>query len=204
MTRKRIGLGLVGAVAVLLLALTGYRLWLVHKTIADLGYYTMGAATGPNVSRNVIIDFLDYRCSACRLFNPTVEQFAHEHPDVKIVFRHFPLYLGPSIREAALALAAVKQHKFMEMHDYLMSRQNAVDPKEIPAIAQQLGLDPDQLQKDMKASEIGYHLDATLDATQLLNIHSAPSFMINGTIYITRTSLPDLKQLDALYAKDKR
>ncbi len=189
--------------AIAVVALAGFlmagRMIVIHRTINDMAGVDLGAFTGPADARNVIVEFMDYRCAYCRKINPQIEEFAKRHPDVKIVFRHFPIYVAPSVKEASLAMAAAKQGKFMPMHDYLMSREQAVEDSEIPGIAQQLGLDPEQLQKDMRAGDIGKQLLDTLDGAKLLGIDRTPSFLFNGAVYIPNGGIPDLPGFEALY-----
>jgi protein-disulfide isomerase len=189
------------AIAVLAVAVlgVGFRYWGIHHTVQLMQNDTMGAFVGPEKAKNVVVEFTDYRCHACRNMQPVLTEFAKEHPDTKIVYRHYPIYAEPSVKEAEMALAASLQGKFLPMHAYLMSREEPVQDAEIPIIIKQFGLDADKFKADMKSRPVTSHLLDTLDATQILNIDRAPSFLFNGTVYIPPGEMPDLKQLDALY-----
>lgn len=41
--------------------------------------------------RMTLVEFADYRCPHCRTAYPTLHAFTQAHPDVKLVFKHFPL-----------------------------------------------------------------------------------------------------------------
>jgi protein-disulfide isomerase len=186
----------IAAVGVLGVA---FRYWGIHHTIRLMETDTMGAVLGPENAKNTVIEFADYRCHACRNMQPVITEFLKEHPDTKVVVRHYPIYGAPSVKESDMALAAALQGKFLPMHAYLMSREEPVQDAEIPTIAKQLDLDLTQLQSDMKSGRVGRHLLDTLDATDILNIDRAPSFIFNGTIYIPPGEMPDLQQFDAIY-----
>ena len=200
MMLRRIGI----AVLLLLCLYGGYRFWLVQDTLTRMSRDTMGAFIGPAKAENIVVEFVDYRCGGCRAFQPTIMEFSRRHPDVKIVFRHYPLYAEPSVREASMALASAAQGKFLAMHEYLMSREQPVDEREIPQIASQLGLDGDRLKKDVKSPDIGMRLLQTLDATDILGIDGAPSFLLNGTLYAPHGPMPDIEHFDAVFSRYRK
>ena len=175
----------------------------IHRTLARMADDPMGAVLGPASSRNTIVEFMDYRCSGCRVFSTgTLPAFMQKHPDVRIVIRHDPIYGDPSVHEAQLALAAARQGKFKVMHDILVARADPLPTAEIPALAQQLGLDVARLESDAKDPAILHHLGETVLATDLLRIPSAPAFIINGTVYIPGPGpVPDLARFEATYAR---
>jgi protein-disulfide isomerase len=176
-----------------------FRYWGIHHTIRVMETDTMGAVLGPKDAKNVVVEFADYRCHACRTMQPVLTEFLKEHPDTKIVVRHFPIYGAPSVKEADMALAAALQDKFLPMHAYLMSRTEPVQDAEIPAIVKQLGLDPAKFKADMDSPKVSAHLIDTLDATQILGIDRAPAFIFNGILYVPPGIMPTLKQFDAYY-----
>lgn len=50
-----------------------------------------GLSRGPAESKMVIVEFADFLCPHCKHAAPTLKVFADTHPDVKLVFKAFPL-----------------------------------------------------------------------------------------------------------------
>ncbi len=191
------------AVAVLIALAAGWRTLSVHNALTRMTE-PMGAVIGPADAPNTVVEFMDYRCAYCRTINAEMAEFVKRNPDVRLVIRHLPIYVAPSVKEASMALAAAKQGKFLAMHEYLASRENAVEDDEIPGIAKQLGLDPAKLAIDMKAGDVGHHMLDTLDGAKTLGIDRTPSFIFNGVVYVPNGGVPDIDGFEALYRQYKK
>ena len=67
----------------------------------------------------VLVEFYDYACPYCKASNAHVDQLVRENPDLRVVYREFPI-LGPnSVASARLSLAASKAGRFQQFHDAL-------------------------------------------------------------------------------------
>ena len=85
-------------------------------------------------------------------------------------------------RAAQAALAANKQGKYLDFHYALMSSRGSFEDQQILDIAAEVGLDVDQLQKDMEAPEIAAYLDTVQDLALSLDIQGTPTFVVENTI----------------------
>lgn len=176
-----------------------YQYWMIHEARKSLPETPFNAFAGPEDADLVVVEFLDYRCTACRHMHGDVSEVVKNNPDVKFVFRHFPVFGPPSVKEARLALAAGLQGKFNEMHHALMVREQPVTDQDIVQYARQMDIDYDKLIVDMKSWPVSEHLLKTLDITEILGIHATPTFVINGNIYFDETySVPDKEKLQQL------
>lgn len=193
--------------AVLIAALlVGYRAYVLHDTASFLRQASMGQALGPEDAKVTIAEFLDYRCGFCRQVAPVVKDVAARHPDVRIVYRHLPVFGRESVIEAEFALAAGMQGKFIQAHDYLTARDEPLEDSGIEAAARELGLDYARLSVDMKGPEIGDLLLANIDAADRLGITATPGFVINGAVLRPNDlgRLPTAEDFDALIAQARR
>lgn len=137
-----------------------------------------GAPVGGNPRGDVtIVSFFDYRCSHCKRAELALEQLVAQDPNVRIVYKEFPI-LGPdSLLAARSALAADRQGKYAEFHKALMASEQ-VDAATIDAIASQLGLDMARLKADREAASTGEIIDRTYRLTGELAIGGTPAFVI--------------------------
>lgn len=188
-------------VVVLALAFTGYRLWYVQHSMDRLANVTLGAAFGPADAKDVVVEFMDYRCSFCRAIGKDVEEFTRRNPDIRLVIRHFPIFGEPSVREARFAIAAARQDKFAPVHRALLAREEPASDADLQAIANDVGLDWAQAQSDMEDEALMDHLLETVDRALFLKIDRTPAFLIKGGIYIPENYMPTATDFEALLGR---
>lgn len=171
---------------------------LTHKAYFNMAQAPQGQSVGPARAPVTIVEFMDYRCEACHALYPVMEEVTRRHPEVRIVYRHLPIYKEQSITEARLALAAGKQGRFKEMHDLLMSRDKPVADGEIADLARQAGVDYGRLKTDMMGRDITIELKKNEMAEGLLGIKGDPSFLIGETLYTPTQGMPTADDFDRL------
>lgn len=183
------------AAVIAMALLVGVRYWGMHAAMKHVADAALGQYLGPADAEQVIVEFMDYRCYACRVVNASVEELHRRHPDVKIVFRHFPVMGDISLHEARLALAAGLNGKFIEMHNLLIRRDEPVKDEEIDILAQAAGIDPEKLRADMMAPEVTKEILIAISAGDALKIKATPGFLINGVLYTTTMKIPTAEDL---------
>ena len=105
-----------------------------------------------------------------------------KYPDnVKLVSKNFPLRNHKFARKAAAAaLAAERQGKFWEYHDKLFENYNKLNDKKIEELAQALGLDGEQFQKDLKDPKIQARINQDMQDGEKAGVRGTPTLFING------------------------
>ena len=151
-----------------------------------------------NPNGNVtLVEFFDYRCPYCKQVEPSLEKLLGDDPQLKFVFKEFPV-LGPDSEVAArVALAARKQGKYASFHRAMMGTTGHIDEAVIFKVAASVGLDVDRLKQDMTSPDIEKELKANLDLGKSLDLDGTPSFIVGNTIVPGAISASDLKQLIA-------
>ncbi len=67
-----------------------------------------------------IVEFADYQCPFCKQEDGKLARFLAGHPNVGLLYRHFPLSVHPAAEGAArAAICAEQQGRFRQMHDRL-------------------------------------------------------------------------------------
>jgi len=147
-----------------------------------------------------VVEFFDYRCGYCKKSLDMVMAMIEEDPNLRVVFKEFPI-LSPQSRRASLAaLASREQGKYLEFHYALMSSRGSFDDQQIMDIAAEVGLDVAKLQKDMEAPEITAYLDSVQDLARALDIGGTPTFVVENKIVRGAVDAETLRQAIA----DKR
>lgn len=129
-----------------------------------------------------VVEFFDYRCGYCKSALDTVMAMIDEDPDLRVVFKEFPILSPQSRRAAQAALASKQQGKYLEFHYALMSSRGSFDDQQILDIAAEVGLDIEKLQKDMEAPEIAAYLDSVQDLARSLDIRGTPTFVVENQV----------------------
>ncbi len=140
---------------------------------------------GKPTATYTIVEFADYGCGHCKEASENMDRLLKEFPDrYRLAFRNFPLGRWQwSIPEAAAAEAAAKQGKFWEMHDIMFANQAEIDDPtfgvdRIMAWAKSIGLDVQQLKKDMNTPAMHDRITRDHEIAQINNVIYTPSFFI--------------------------
>jgi len=131
-----------------------------------------------------------------------LEQYPNE---VKLVFKNFPLTrIHKSAMDAAVAvLAANQQDKFWEYRSELFKNYNNLSEEKFNEIAQALGLDKEQFNKDRQNPALAAMVQRDLKDGVEAGVRGTPSIFINGRT-LEQRSLAGFKQIiDDELAKKK-
>jgi protein-disulfide isomerase len=129
-----------------------------------------------------LVEFFDYQCGYCKRMLEPLITFAREDGNIRIVLKEFPI-LGPeSLVAARASLAARKQGKYEAFHIALMTLRGRLSEPAIFQAALEVGLDTEQLQKDMQSPEVLNHIRKSRQLGEALSVRGTPAFIINGTI----------------------
>jgi protein-disulfide isomerase len=120
---------------------------------------------------------------------PVLEQVLEKYPNqVKLVFKNFPLRNHKFAMPAATAaLAAEKQGKFWEFHDLLFKNYNRLNEQKVKEIAQELNLDMEKFEKDLKDPRIRAMINRDLAEGNRAGVRGTPTIFINGRLVRNRS-----------------
>ena len=91
-------------------------------------------------------------------------------------------------RQAAIAaLAANEQGKFWSFHDGLFENYSQIDDSKITALAEKLGLDREQFQRDMKDQKIWTQINKDIQEANKVGVRGTPAVMVNGKLLKDRS-----------------
>ncbi|MGC4880391.1 Na+/H+ antiporter NhaA [Micromonospora sp. DT43] len=129
-----------------------------------------------------VVEYGDFECPYCGQAEPVVRELLADFANIRYVWRHLPLIdVHPHAQLAAEAAeAAGEQGAFWEMHDLLLTHQDALDPPDVLGYADQLGLDLDGFREHM-AKRMGVdRIAEDVDSADLSGVTGTPTFFING------------------------
>jgi protein-disulfide isomerase len=151
---------------------------------------------GGNATGNVtLVEFFDYNCSYCRQVAPVMAQAEVADPQLRIVYKEFPILGAGSIYAAKAALAAHKQGRYEDFHQALMKAKGQVGEPLVLRVAAEVGLDVTRLKTDMQDAAIQAAIDKNLELAQALRINGTPGFVVGDQILRGATDLATMKQM---------
>ena len=129
-----------------------------------------------------VVEFFDYNCPYCRRVKPHMEALLAADPNVRVVYREWPILGDGSVFAARAALASRKQGKYDEFHWAMMSLNERAEEASVMRVAEQVGLDIEQLRRDMNGPEIDEHIESSMRLSRELGFNGTPSFVIGENL----------------------
>lgn len=133
-------------------------------------------------------EFGDFQCPPCGILSEPLNQMARDLPQLRIVFKHFPLPMHPHANEAARAAeAAGRQGQFWKMHDLLYREQaawsKAADARALfRQYAGMIGCDVAKFETDIDSEPIAALIEADHEEGAKLGVQNTPSIFLNDTL----------------------
>lgn len=133
-----------------------------------------------------VVEFFDYQCSVCHMMFPKVEKLMKNNPNVRFVFKEFPIF-GPASKYAAQAsVAARKQDSkhFMKFHNALFKSglmEGKMKDADVMKIAEKSGLNIKKLKADMASDSVKQEVKNTYKLASDLKLVGTPAFVVLPT-----------------------
>lgn len=155
----------------------------VAQNVALLAPDPRDPAVGPADAKVTVIQFFDYRCPGCKSVSADFLGLIRSHPDVRFVFKEWPILDrgedGASNLAARAALAAQRQGKYLAVHQALMA-EPGLDGAAVQRILTENGVDLVRAGVDIQSPETDRHIADVQTAGATLKLVGTPTFLING------------------------
>lgn len=143
---------------------------------------------GPADARVTVVEFADFQCPTCRQLHNVLREIAPSYPQVRFVFKDFPLIqIHPWAMTAALAARCVYEQSpesFWKVHDAIFDNQDATDPQNARSrmldYATQAGLDPEKIRSCMDSPDATRAVQENMKEGQALKVANTPTVFVNG------------------------
>jgi protein-disulfide isomerase len=149
--------------------------------------------SGPADARVTIVEFSDFECPHCRDLFRNLKALETQYPQVRVVYKDFPLtQIHPWTETASIgARCAYMQSPaaFWKVHDAIFESQDLISPENIweklLGFASAAGLDTDAFKACMSSPEAKKAVEANRADGQALNVASTPTVFVNGRMLNT-------------------
>ena len=161
------------------------------STVSRLALDADDPAIGPTDARFTMVAFTDYFCPHCAAFWPTIVAYADAHPDVRVVFKDWPIdkACNPIVEgdrhvfaclAARAAHCAAEQSAWRPMAELLFAHPEHVTPPELPSFATEIGIDPTAFSACVDAPATAAAVSADVLAGLDANVGGTPTVFVFG------------------------
>jgi len=140
---------------------------------------------GADDAEVVIIEFMDYKCSYCRVAAAWVEDVREQYGDrVQVIFKEYPILGEESVEASRAALAALRQGEdvYEAFHLAMVRSSGPLPAARIDQLAAVSGVDVARMREDMNDPEIMAHINQVRSLGRALNVTGTPFFIVDGTV----------------------
>jgi len=124
-----------------------------------------------------VVEFFDYRCGYCKVSAPEVVKLIRENPDVRFVFKEFPIFGAESNLAAEVALSPAGKPKNLELFERFMA-EKALNEAAIDRHLRAVGVDPAAARAGGSSAEVKKHIADTRALAMALGIEGTPAFIV--------------------------
>ncbi len=128
-----------------------------------------------------LVEFFDYQCIHCKKMAPVITALMKQNPNLRIIYKEFPIFGKSSDSASRAALAAAMQGKYMAMHDALLKQENRLNDQIIMDAAKAIGLDISKFKTDMSSQSVSDALNANRELAEKLHLMGTPAFIVATT-----------------------
>ncbi len=145
----------------------------------------------------VVVEFFDYNCPYCRRAGKVVEDLIAADPNIKVVFREWPILGEASVVAARAALAARNQDQYEAFHWAMMTSEGRASEATIMRTARELGMDVEKLQADMNSDAVNEHIATSTELARAMGFTGTPAFVVGQQLAPGLISLDEMQELVA-------
>ncbi|MFO0566084.1 MAG: thioredoxin domain-containing protein [Polyangiaceae bacterium] len=154
-------------------------------TVYKVGIGAEDPQLGPKDALVTIVQWSDFQCPFCKRVEDTMKQVVDTYKnDVRVVWKDNPLPFHPRAIPAAYVAQAAYKSKgdkgFWDAHHALFESAPKLEDDDLKAVAEKLGLNWDNIKKDVEAKKYAAKMDASMEQASDLEARGTPAFFING------------------------
>ena len=128
-----------------------------------------------------MVEFFDYQCSYCSKMKPVVNELIRKNPNLRVVFKEFPIFGKVSEMAARVAVVAAMHGKYMAFQNDLFKNEQHLNEKIIFEVAEKIGLNASSLKTEMESKQVTELLDDSRKLAEKIHLMGTPAFIILPT-----------------------
>ncbi|MEO0497266.1 MAG: DsbA family protein, partial [Pseudomonadota bacterium] len=164
--------------------------------LADLIYQSdYKIEVGDPDAPHTVVEFFDYNCGFCRRSLNLFEDTVANHPDVKFIFKEYPILSEDSLQahKVSIAISQARPDLYEAFHVALMGASGRANGDKARAIALDLGMDEAAIDEALSQESIDNAIRETYRIADALGINGTPGFIIGDEVVPGAISMDDLE-----------
>lgn len=155
-----------------------------------------GVVLGNKDGDVTFVEFFDYNCGYCKRAMADMLDLMKGDSKLKVVLKEFPVLSQGSVEAAQVAVAVRMQapQKYLEFHQKLLGGRGPADKAHALAVAKDLGLDTNRLEKDMVSPEAKATIEENFKLAEDMGMNGTPSYVIGKQVVVGAIGLEGLKE----------
>ncbi len=150
----------------------------IAENAKELFRHPNAAVAGDPDGDITVVEFFDYNCGYCKRSLGEIVKLVESDPKVRVVFKELPILSKGSAEAARVALAARNQGKYWELHRALLAARGQANAASALKLAEELGLDMEQLKTDMESDEVKAEIAQSEALAQKMGVNGTPHFLV--------------------------
>ena len=142
-----------------------------------------------------IVEFVDHGCGVCKRFHPILNELIRTDPGIRLFYKEWPILGTNSVLASRAAIASRRQGKYKIFLDALLGSRSPLSGPNVTALAQEVGINITQLQKDMKSSKVDEILLKNYRLAERLGLNGTPSLVIEQKLFRGGRDLQTLRAI---------
>lgn len=144
-----------------------------------------------------LTEFFDYNCQFCKKMVPTVQKLISADPELRVVYREWPVFGEDSEFAARASLASLDQGRYWQFHSALMQARGRAAEPTVMRVVRDLGLDEAKLRRDMNSQWVSDHITLSFQLADHMGLMGTPTFIAGDEGVFGEMSLDELRDLVA-------
>ncbi len=128
-----------------------------------------------------LIEFFDYQCGHCKTMKPVVSELIKKDPNLRVIYKEFPIFGKSSELASRVALAAALQGKYEQVQEGLFKSDKHLDQESIMNIAKAAGVNMAKLKVDMQSKAVTDALANNQKLAEKMRLMGTPAFIVLAT-----------------------
>jgi protein-disulfide isomerase len=126
-----------------------------------------------------VVEFFDYKCPYCKTSADGVVKLIHDNPDVRFVFKEFPILSDTSSHAAIYQLETKAQGHYLENFQSFMHQPGLTD-ENVADIMKANGSNLAAADTPEARAAVDAHLTANKELAHDIGVEGTPAFVVNG------------------------
>lgn len=137
----------------------------------------------PN-GRITLVEFFDYNCGYCKRSNQVLQTLIANNPDLRVVYKEWPILSEGSAIAARTALAVnlAAPESYEALHRALLASRSLRTEDQVWQVIATAGVERSVVEAKLDAPQIREHLRQTAQLAEQLGITGTPAFLVGDQI----------------------